>query len=193
MGLFDSFKKALGGSAPQAESVKGPSMVLREAGIDPSGLDFNFRGDGSLNVSGHVASQDDADRIVELLSDIPQVSRVDSQLVVGAAPGPEPVPEAATPEPPVASVADAATASPEAVPVSPDAAPEGTEAPADTGEAAAGRTYTVQSGDSLWKVAEAMYGNGAKYTAIFEANRDLLDDPDKIFPGQELRIPDLDD
>ena len=38
-----------------------------------------------------------------------------------------------------------------------------------------------------------LYGNGAKYTHIFEANRDILDDPDRIFPGQELKIPDLDD
>ncbi len=189
MGLFDSLKKALGGGATPSETVKGPSLVLREAGIDPSGLDFDIRGDGSLGVSGHVASQADADRIVGLLEGIPQVSSVDSQLVVGAPPE-EPAPESPAPEPPVTSVAD--VASPEAEPVSAEAAPEGTEAPADVDDAAGGRTYTVQSGDSLWKIAEAMYGNGANYTAIFEANRDLLDDPDKIHPGQELRIPDLD-
>ena len=62
------------------------------------------------------------------------------------------------------------------------------EAPAEEG-----RTYTVVSGDSLWKIAEAMYGNGSNYTKIFDANRDILDDPDKIFPGQVLKIPDLDD
>ncbi|KAA9133577.1 LysM peptidoglycan-binding domain-containing protein [Marinihelvus fidelis] len=67
------------------------------------------------------------------------------------------------------------------------------EAPADTADAATGRTYTVQAGDSLWKIAEAMYGSGARYTAIFEANRDILDDPDRIHPGQELKIPDLED
>lgn len=51
------------------------------------------------------------------------------------------------------------------------------------------RTYTVQPGDTLWKIAETHYGNGADYMKIFEANRDLLDDPNKIFPGQELKIP----
>ncbi len=50
----------------------------------------------------------------------------------------------------------------------------------------AGTTYTVQSGDSLSKIG-AKYGIG--YMAIFEANRDKLDDPDKIQPGQELTIP----
>ena len=47
----------------------------------------------------------------------------------------------------------------------------------------------MQPGDTLWKIAENTLGSGAKYMEIFEANRDLLDDPNKIFPGQELRIP----
>jgi nucleoid-associated protein YgaU len=47
-------------------------------------------------------------------------------------------------------------------------------------------TYTVQSGDSLSKIGS---NYGVSWQAIFEANRDKLDDPDKIFPGQELQIP----
>jgi nucleoid-associated protein YgaU len=49
--------------------------------------------------------------------------------------------------------------------------------------------HTVEKGDTLWKVAEKAYGNGAKYQAIFEANKPMLSDPDKIYPGQVLRIP----
>ena len=53
--------------------------------------------------------------------------------------------------------------------------------------------YTVQKGDTLWAIAEKQYGkgNGAKYTVIFEANTPMLTHPDKIYPGQVLRIPAL--
>lgn len=49
--------------------------------------------------------------------------------------------------------------------------------------------YTVVAGDSLSKIAKKFYGNAAKYNAIFEANKPMLKDPDKIYPGQVLRIP----
>lgn len=49
--------------------------------------------------------------------------------------------------------------------------------------------HTVEKGDSLWKIAEKTLGNGARYTEIFEANKPMLSDPDKIYPGQVLRIP----
>jgi nucleoid-associated protein YgaU len=51
--------------------------------------------------------------------------------------------------------------------------------------------YTVQSGDTLSKIAKEYYGNAMKYPEIFEANKPLLSDPDKIYPGQVLRLPPL--
>ncbi len=51
--------------------------------------------------------------------------------------------------------------------------------------------YTVKSGDSLSKISKAQYGDPMKYNAIFEANRPMLEHPDKIYPGQVLRIPPL--
>ena len=53
--------------------------------------------------------------------------------------------------------------------------------------------YEVKKGDTLWKIAETHYGKGkgSKYNLIFEANRPMLKDPDKIYPGQKLRIPPL--
>ncbi len=49
--------------------------------------------------------------------------------------------------------------------------------------------YTVQSGDTLSKIAKHHYGSANKYMVIFEANKPMLKDPDKIYPGQVLRIP----
>nr|WP_321234702.1 peptidoglycan-binding protein LysM [uncultured Psychroserpens sp.] len=52
--------------------------------------------------------------------------------------------------------------------------------------------HTVASGDTLGKIAKHYYGNAMKYPEIFEANKPMLTDPDKIYPGQVLRIPNLD-
>ena len=49
--------------------------------------------------------------------------------------------------------------------------------------------YEVKSGDTLSGIAKAHYGDAMKYPKIFEANKPMLSDPDKIYPGQVLRIP----
>jgi len=54
------------------------------------------------------------------------------------------------------------------------------------------RFYTVVKGDYLSKIAKEMYGDAMKYPVIFEANKPMLKDPDLIYPGQVLRIPNLD-
>lgn len=51
--------------------------------------------------------------------------------------------------------------------------------------------YTVVSGDNLSKISKAQYGDPNKYMKIFEANKPMLSNPDKIYPGQVLRIPPL--
>lgn len=52
-----------------------------------------------------------------------------------------------------------------------------------------GKTYTVKSGDSLWKIAKQFYGNGAAYTKIANANSDKIKNPNLIYPGQIFNIP----
>ena len=60
---------------------------------------------------------------------------------------------------------------------------------AATGAGQATRKYTVQSGDTLSKISKQFYGHANEYMKIFEANRDKLQNPDRIQVGQELTIP----
>lgn len=53
----------------------------------------------------------------------------------------------------------------------------------------ASRYYTIQSGDTLSKIAKEYYGDPNEYDKIFDANREVIGDPDKIYPGQQIRIP----
>lgn len=144
------------------ENVKGPTTVLREAGFDTSNLNCRIGADGSVTVSGTCDSGTTRDGVISALEGMPNVSRVVNEINVGA-------PEPAAEEP--------------AEPAAPEADAGGEEAGDE------GRTYTVQSGDTLWKISQEMYGNGSKYMKIFEANTPMLENPDKIFPGQVLKIP----
>jgi LysM domain len=65
-------------------------------------------------------------------------------------------------------------------------APAATQPPDTIGS---GKTYVVVEGDSLSKIAKREYGNANKWRTIYEANKDLINDPDLIYPGQELKVP----
>jgi nucleoid-associated protein YgaU len=67
--------------------------------------------------------------------------------------------------------------------------PVDTNAAAASAAAGSSKTYTVQPGDTLSKISKQFYGNANDYMKIFNANRDKLSDPNKIQPGQELKIP----
>ena len=73
--------------------------------------------------------------------------------------------------------------------VDPSIAPPQAQAAAAGSGATSTRTYTVRSGDTLSKIAKEFYGNANEYNRIFEANRDKLQNPDKIQVGQQLVIP----
>lgn len=60
------------------------------------------------------------------------------------------------------------------------------EAPAPTPEV---EYYTIVSGDSLSRIAKKYYGNAMDYPKLFDANREVIKDPDLIYPGQKIRIP----
>lgn len=65
----------------------------------------------------------------------------------------------------------------------PDAPTTGTAGTSSSG------TYVVVKGDSLSKIAKREYGDAAKWRRIYEANQDIIKDPDLIYPGQTLKIP----
>ena len=58
-----------------------------------------------------------------------------------------------------------------------------------TGTTGSTKTYVVVNGDSLSKIAKREYGDASKWRRIYEANKDLIKDPDLIYPGQELKVP----
>jgi hypothetical protein len=68
--------------------------------------------------------------------------------------------------------------------------PAATAAAAEAARAAAEEQYyVIQKGDTLWAIAKKHLGDGNRYPEIFEANKEVIIDPDKIFPGQKIRIP----
>lgn len=77
--------------------------------------------------------------------------------------------------------------------VAPSAAPQASaedqKIELDAADQPSARFYTVVSGDTLSAIAKREYGSANEYTRIFEANRPMLSHPDKIYPGQVLRIP----
>jgi len=180
MGLFDSIKNAFGGK-PEPDVTVSPSQLLREAGIDPSGLNMSFGSDGTVTVSGHIAAESERQKIVDTLTAAEGINRIEDHMSVAPARPNEAPPEAAQES---AAEAESGTAGEDPA----EAADEVTQ-PAVAAEG--GRTYTVQSGDTLWKISEELYGSGSNYMKIFEANTDLLEHPDRIFPGQVLKIPEL--
>ena len=70
-----------------------------------------------------------------------------------------------------------------------DPTPNRSATPTSAPTAASATTYTVQSGDTLSAISKKFYGNANDYMEIYNANRDQLTDPDKIKPGQVLKIP----
>ncbi len=73
----------------------------------------------------------------------------------------------------------------------PDSVPEATPTPTPTPSkpAQAGKSYTIQKDDTLWKIAEDFYGKGALWRTIAEANKDVIPNPDRPKPGTVIRIP----
>lgn len=178
MGMFDFIKNA-------GEKIFKPGEARKEAAIkqhmgsygsDYSGIDVEVDGNKAV-LTGPVNSVVVREKAVLIAGNIDGIEKVDDRLTVNAA-----------------SVTPSAAGKPDFSNVSGGVA--STEAVIGAGASAGGegwqsKTYTVKSGDTLSKIAKEFYGNASKYPQIFEANKPMLKDPDKIYPGQVLRIPPL--
>ena len=169
MGVFDFIgnagKKVFGGGRIDENAIM---KHLQTLGLTVYGLSVIAHQDKKMiSVIGRVQNLEDKEKLIVAAGNVDGVEKVDDRIrVIEAAPEPLPEPE------PVTEIEQASEPTPE-------------EAPAST-------FYTVQSGDTLGAIAQAHYGNAGKYMTIFEANQPMLEDPNKIYPGQVLRIPSAD-
>lgn len=189
MGLFSFVKSAgsklFGGRKPS--EVPNLAYLVRghvyEQGLPTNGLRCWLENEVMV-VSGWAPDRATKEKIILAVGNVEGVDQVEDRIAIGTPPKPAAAPlqvEAPLPETPVAD-AVAAELSDAQLPTAADL-----DAAAFTS-----RTYTVEKGDTLSKIAKAMYGNAGKYPVIFEANQPMLKHPDKIYPGQVLRIPPLD-
>ena len=127
---------------------------------DATKIDVAFD-DGCVTLSGECDSQKTKELAILLAGNVKGVGRVEADDLVPTA--------VMTPPPQSAAPSGAAPA--------PQASVESVE------------YYEIKSGDTLSAIAKRYYGKASAYMAIFEANREVIEDPNKIYPGQKIRIP----
>jgi nucleoid-associated protein YgaU len=184
MGLFNFLRdvgaKLTGhGGAYSAPTPEALENELKRLGLPTEGLSMRVEGD-TIHLSGRVRDAETREKIVLAVGNVEGVGEVNDDGLQGGEP--------------TGSIAGA-LASMSRLP----AGAAGMEAAEEAVHAAAPRPvqqgpggsmfYTVQKGDTLSAIAKQHYGNANAYMAIFEANRPMLDDPDRIYPGQVLRVP----
>ncbi|RMH94503.1 LysM peptidoglycan-binding domain-containing protein [Lysobacter pythonis] len=167
MGIFDFIKNA-GEKIFKPGEAKAEDAIVKHInsyGLDISGLKVEVDG-GTAAIEGQARDIATRERAVLVAGNVDGIEKVDDRMTVAAA---------------AAAVSGGTDFS---------AVTGGSSATVGTGGGEwSSRTYTVQKGDTLSKIAKEMYGDASKYPAIFEANKPMLKDPDKIYPGQVLRIP----
>ncbi len=162
--LADTGSKIFGDDEKEVEITLPIIKHIENSGVDISHLKTKFN-QGLVTLSGYVPNQEQKEKAVLTAGNVAGVSRVQDNLILGMPP---------------ADVVEAEKAEAEAAIAEEGKAGE---------EAWESRTYTVKSGDTLGKIAKEFYGNAMEYPKIFEANKPMLSNPDKIYPGQVLRIP----
>ena len=175
MGLF-SFVKSIGEKLSGGKKVTPDGIKDHVNGLGLKVERFmvsHDEGSDNVDIFGWVADLATKEKLILAIGNLNGIGKVTEHIRVGT----PPAPVAITPAP--QTVAEAVAAAQVAEPAAPEPpAPEST-------------FHTVEKGDTLSKIAKEVYGNANLYNAIFEANKPMLTHPDKIFPGQVLRIPPL--
>ncbi|WP_426167852.1 peptidoglycan-binding protein LysM [Sandarakinorhabdus sp. DWP1-3-1] len=147
--------------------IGGPDPDAIKAQVAKLGLNVQNLGvtvaDGVATVTGLAANRAEASKIVMAVGNNDGIQKVDNQMRV-----------------PLSSITPAAGATPAAANTDDDHADEDAVV-----------FYPVEKGDTLSGIAKRLYGDASLYPRIFEANKPMLSDPDKIYPGQVLRVPPL--
>ena len=177
----DAGKSIFGSEAEDAEAKpSGPALdeatkakvaaleaEVKRLGLDSGDVHLRLRGD-TVIVESKGADRATMEKLILAVGNIKGVAHVEADLPGAPAAS---APKAGAPK------ADAAAAEKPAAPKAAAAAPV---------------FHTVGKGETLSAIAKKYLGDANKYNAIFEANRPMLTDPDKIYPGQTLRIPQAD-
>jgi nucleoid-associated protein YgaU len=164
MGLYDFIKaagKKLGIGKDDEPTAEALKKELDSHKLGTENVTVELKGDKAI-LKGDVASQEALEKAIIAVGNTRGISQVESNVKLAI--------QSAAPS---VAAASSASAAPTVQPKEP-------------------RLYTVKKGDTLWEIAEAVYGkgHGKDNKKIFEANKPMLKSPDKIYPGQVLRIPD---
>ncbi|MCR9277934.1 MAG: LysM peptidoglycan-binding domain-containing protein [Pseudomonadaceae bacterium] len=148
-------------------------------GVSPLHVEFD---DGCVTLRGFADSPAAREECILLAGNVEGVEKVVADMLDTRKPK---APAAASSEPAAANKEPAADSEPAASNQSQASAnePSAEAAPEES------RFYEIQKGDTLWAIASKAYGNGARYTEIVDANPNVIDNPDRIYPGQKIRIP----
>ncbi len=184
MGLFNFLRdvgaKLTGhGGAYSAPTPEALSNELKRLGLPADSVSMTVEGD-TVHLSGQVPDAETREKIVLAVGNVEGVGKVDD----GGLQGGEPTGSLAGAVSSMAGLPAGAASTSAAVGAVHAAAPQ----PVEQGPGGS-MFYTVQKGETLSAIAKRHYGEANAYMAIFEANRPMLEHPDRIYPGQVLRIP----
>ena len=161
MGIYSFIKEKLGVGGPDPEKI---AAQIKSLGLQVQNFGVTIA-DGVATVTGLAVNRAEASKIVMAVGNNDGIEKVDNQMRV-----------------PLSSIQPAAPAAAAAAPPV-----EGDDHSDEDGVV----FYPVAKGDTLSAIAKRLYGNANLYNKIFEANRPMLSHPDKIYPGQVLRVPPL--